>query len=328
MSPSSVSFAIALGVHLLILGALLALAPKPYRPVAAVTPEVPPSPEPVIELIEVPPAQPEVPGREEVASVGPARELSPSTHAPAPSTRPTEGEARASEPTTETPAPVGSGVTFGGPSLGLNASGAGNPFLRPGAVEAPHDDGRPTREWTIEDGKRRVEQSLRDAVAERDTAIGLGPEGPAVNALSEATRESATPVKSKAVFVITANAEGVVLDVRLGSSGSDARWAPVRALAAEKLRDKRLAMRGAKGVELRIEVSSDVTLPSGSAPGTIVSKGDLSPVPVQTPAIANPRGGTEGDVWMTYEVGKFDIADLGATPQRTVHTRVLGVRRF
>lgn len=327
MSPSGVSLAIALGVHFLIVVALLALTPKnpTGRPVAEV--ESPPEPE-LIDVIELPELEPAPPssGKEPVGSVARSAKAPPDMAGP--NTGPSGTEGGAAQSSVEVPAPAGSGVTFGTPSLGLNASGAGNPFLRPGSVEAPHDDGRPTREWTIQDGKQRVEQSLRDAVAERDTSIGLGPEGPALKALSEATRETATPVRSKAVFVITANAEGVVMDVRLGSTGSDVRWGEVRSLAAQKLRDKRLAMRGAKAVELRIEVVSDVTLPSGSPPGTVVSKGDLSRHAVETSAIANPRGGTEGDVWMTYEVGKFDLADLGASAQRIVHTRVVGVRRF
>lgn len=325
-SPSGVSFAIALGVHVLVVGALLALAPKTSTERAVVA-ESPPEPQ-LIDVIEVPFAE-DVPASSTKphATEGSARATS-STKSIDDAAHPRAGTSE-SESSAEAPAPVGGGgVTFGTPSIGLNASGTGNPFLRPGAVDAPHGDGRPTREWTVADGKQRVEQSLRDAVAERDTSLGLGPEGPAVKALSEATRETATPVRSKALFVITANAEGIVMDVRLGSTGSDVRWGEVRTLAAEKLRNTRLAMRGAKAVELRIEVASDVTLPSGSAPGTVVSKGDLSPHPVETPAIANPRGGTEGDVWMTYEVGKFDVADLGATPQRTVHARLVGVRRF
>jgi len=172
------------------------------------------------------------------------------------------------------------------------------------------------------EAKRSADRWLRNGLAERDAALGLGPSGPVVSALREATRGSLAPERGSATFLAVVDASGFVVGLRLvGSTGGDG-WESARDDAARSLATVRLALRGAKGAELTIVVESDVVLPSGAKPAMPIQP-SLSDSKVQLSENV-PAGGTAGVV-KTHTVGRFDLADIGAKPRRVVRARLLSL---
>jgi hypothetical protein len=203
------------------------------------------------------------------------------------------------------PAPGGSAAPI---ALGIGGTRELNPFL------PKHDEPAPT---TADDGKA-AERSVKDALHARDREIGLTPEGPVLSALRDATYDSAAPPKGRAVFVAIVDKLGVVVDLRLGD-GEAATWREVRERAVKTLASRKVTMRGAGPVELRIEVVSQVTLPSGSehhvSPAMSASK-------IEVPDSAKIGGGA-ADVVQSWTVGTFDLSDVGAKRRQVVHARVV-----
>ncbi|MBX3215830.1 MAG: hypothetical protein KF850_27575, partial [Labilithrix sp.] len=119
------------------------------------------------------------------------------------------------------------------PSLGLAGSGP-NPFAGAGAREgAPGDKRRPSatpEAPTASEAKRRAEQALKDGVRARDVDLGLGPEGPVLRALEDATYADVAPERGGATFLAVVDARGLVVDLRLlSSTGPPRDWAGTRA---------------------------------------------------------------------------------------------------
>src|SRR6185437_2616285 len=95
-----------------------------------------------------------------------------------------------------------------------------------------------------------IQQSLRDALHDRDHALGLDSGGPIVAVLEGLARPSDTPVNSRAVFEVAADSEGHVTAVRLvdASEGFD-RWDKLSAALRAALQSQHLRVpRGAAGV--------------------------------------------------------------------------------
>jgi len=197
-------------------------------------------------------------------------------------------------------------------ALGLGGAGS-NPFFRPGAL--PEEKPKPD--------DNTAGRTLREGLRERDLALGLGPEGPVLEALREATSLSAAPERGYAIFAVKLDANGLVTDIQIGDRAGGTGWDEAKAGALKSLRGKKLALRGgmagARGAELKIEIKSDVVLPSGNRVGerikTPLTKSHVS-------RAENVPGGTP-DVVQTVTVATFDVTDIGAKPRRVVHAHLL-----
>jgi hypothetical protein len=144
---------------------------------------------------------------------------------------------------------------------------------------------------------------MRGTGLERDRDIGLGPEGPAITALSDATTTSIAPLKGRALFVVRAGGDGLVWAVELLDSEGGSGWRDAGRIALEKLRGKKMRMPvGASALNMRIEVRSEMKLPNGESA---------------------PIGGRLGENSMP-ELTIPDVSNLGAKPRRVVHARGVG----
>ncbi|MBX3207762.1 MAG: hypothetical protein KF764_22115 [Labilithrix sp.] len=233
--------------------------------------------------------------------------------------------------TTSAAAPSGSGaplVLFEPRPIALGiAGGTPNPFAvtdpREGATGTGPRSATPDAP-TAGEAKRRAEQALRDGVRARDVDVGLGPEGPVLRALEGAAYAGLAPERGSATFLAIVDASGLVVDLRLVSSSGDERgWSETRARALRALGGAKLALRGARGAELRIAVASDVLLPSGNRPSERV-RGSFEESKVELPENV-PTGGMTTGVTHTRTLSTFDVTDIGAKPRRIVHARLLSL---
>lgn len=347
------SVASAVVLHAAIFGALLLLPRQPLRPLVPASQEVAAASESEI-VIEAETADEEhhddtVASRGAVTSshATNATEM-PSAHVAPPSGEPsaTNGEPPPSQtaPVAATfvsplPAPPAAiGVTLGGPNLFVTNAAREAPDLAPApnGVPAPADRRAP------HDLKRAVEAALREPARKRERELGLGPEGPVLAALGEATSASTAPVRGRAVFLAIADGAGMIvgIDVVECDGGRDG-WANAAALARAALQGKKLRMpTSASRAEMRIEITSAWKLPSGHDPGTDVS---LFGVPVANGegkqstkiAILDPIPKLRSveiapDVKVAIPTISLDViaiagdpADIGAKPRRIVHTKLL-----
>lgn len=260
---------------------------------------------------------------------------SPAAAEEAPSTAP--GAAQAPESMPAPPEASGDGVvTLPGKltELGLGAAGR-NPFLPKSEAAV-----------ALAESKRSLDRAMKDPARERETSLGLGPEGPVLTALEEATSRSTAPVRGKAIFVATAD-EGGVFQIELrDAEGSRAGWDDARTIALAALKGKKLRLpAGATRAVMRIEVRSDWKLPSGHDPSPEVTlfhlplkKGEtkesakvniLDPIPKvrmtelqidQNTKIPVPS--VQLDIFST----NMDPTDIGAKPRRVVHSHLVDSR--
>ena len=238
------------------------------------------------------------PARAEARVPTPAANPSPSTDAPSQAVVEALGSA----------APV---MLFAPPPSALGIAGTGpNPFAGsagssgqarsaerpvPGSFHSAAPDAPTAAEM-----KRTVETSMKDAIRARDVAAGLGPEGPVLSALQDATYGGLAPEHGSATFLAVIDASGSVSDLRLvASDGAEAGWSDTRERAMKALKGKKLSLRGGGGAELRIAVVSDVRLPSGNTPGAPIRPGLTS--------------------------GMFDVTDISAKPRRIVRARLVSI---
>lgn len=230
------------------------------------------------------------------------------------------------------------------PSIGL-ALGARNPFVSRGPVELPTRAGPPPDDRHVRtpaEAKRAVETALREPARLRERELGLGPEGPVLQALGDATFASSAPVKGRAVFRAVADGTGMIVGIEVVEcDGGRSGWANAAELARRVLQGKKLRMPStATLAEMRIEVSSDWKMPSGHDPGTDVSvlgipvaKGEgkkstkldlLDPIPkIAMVEIAPDVKIPVPQINLTIVAVHGDPADIGARPRRVVHTRLL-----
>lgn len=313
MQPSSVlrarasysSAVVAVLVHALAIVALpRALPPTPPAETPAVEP---------IEIDTAVPPEPEIePAPRAMAAAPPAADArlamrataTPSSGGPASlSASPASGEPSGARDVE--PAPSGSATfTLPGPvvalapaELGISGAGGPNPFATSPAFAPPGESGEaPPRP--------AAERALRDALRASDRVVGLGPEGPAITALRDATSSSLAPLNGRALFTIRAGADGEVLGIDLLHASGGSGWDDAKRLALEALRGKKLSLpRGAKGANVRIEIVSELSYPSGQR-----SKLGLG---VRPGAIVLP-----------------DESNIGQNPTRKIHARATGTEVF
>jgi hypothetical protein len=229
------------------------------------------------------------------------------------------------------------------PAIGLEL-GAPNRFVTtapspPPSTPAPADGRRPR---TAAEPKRAVEAALREPARQRERELGLGPEGPVLAALDQATSASTAPVTGRAVFVAVADGTGMIVGIDVVEcDGARSGWANAAEIARASLNGKKLRMpSSATRAELRIEVTSAWKLPSGHDPGTDVTifgapvaKGEgkqsskvaiLDPIPkLRTVELAPDIKVTVPTVSLDVLAVSGDPANVGAKPRRIVHTRLL-----
>jgi hypothetical protein len=221
-----------------------------------------------------------------LAAASPAVTIGASSEALAASS---EGESTA----TSTPRAAGSGsVTLPIPlstaELGI---GGQNPFL-PRAEEKEPTTGP----------DHPAARAMRGTGLAHDRALGLGPEGPVVAALADATKSSIAPLRGRAVFVVRTGGDGLVLGIDVVDSEGGSGWLDAGRLALEGLRGRKIVVpQGANGMNMRIEVRSDMMLPNGEGAAVGVRRGAN-----KMPELTIP-----------------DVSNVGAKPRRVVHSRVV-----
>lgn len=313
-------------IHALAFAGLLATSRGPAEASAPLPRELD------VELgVEPPPGAPAAEERVEDPRVAMAAERAPAGSdarssartAPAPTSRgPAGPEAAPQEPAG--PEPQGTVILTAPPVLGGIASA--NPFAMNGALPsgatADVPGVRPVPGKTTAQAKEDVEQSLKMTLRERDVAVGLSPEGPVLTALRDATMGSAAPERGKARFGVSVDASGTITALRLLSSvGGEQGWEDARKRALLALVGQKLALRGAKGAELTIELTSDVTLPSNSK---ALFRPTNEPTRIRTVSDA-PGADGPASVMNGRIVGRFDLADIGARKARIVHSRLVAL---
>jgi hypothetical protein len=186
-----------------------------------------------------------------------------------------------------------------GPTLGDLALDGKNHFL--GGREATPEPGPDPDRAARDRANRAAGEAVRAALHDHDVALGLGSGGPVVTALEEAVHAGTAPLDSHAVLVAIADASGIVTRVDIESASDD--LASFRAIAQDvlnRMREKRVRVpAAARGLSIRIDVSSRLALPSGETGSGI--------------------GFAPRQMALT-----FDPSDIGARPVQVIHARILG----
>ena len=179
-------------------------------------------------------------------------------------------------------------IPYSAAELGI---GGPNPFLPRREEKAPTGPDHPAA------------RAMRGTGLEHDRELGLGPEGPAITALTEATTSSIAPLRGRAMFVVRTGGDGVVSAIDLVDSEGGSGWVDAGRIALESLRGKKLRIpSGATGMNMHIEVRSEMKLPNGENA---------------------PFGGRRGDNDMP-ELTIPDVSNIGSKPRRVVHARAAG----
>jgi hypothetical protein len=220
---------------------------------------------------------------------------------------------------TSLPAPPHIGLALDGPNAFVTSAARGEgPGGPPAATTSPGD-----RPRTAAEAKRAAQAMLRGTGQQRDRELGLGPEGPVLHALGDATMASFAPVKGRAVFRAIADGTGMIVGIEVVScDGSRDGWANAAELAREALKGKKLRMPStATHAEMRIEIVSEMKMPSGHDPGVDVS---VLGVPITK---GEGKQATQVRILdplsLSFLAGSADPVDIAAKPRRVVHTRLL-----
>jgi hypothetical protein len=244
----------------------------------------PPAPLTAIEIVEDEPPRssspsPPLSSPSEATSGERAASVSEATSVRAPSrgmaiATSEEGATAAPSGGEPTPAPVWTGSFFT-PAPQDIAIGGANPFLPSSAAPLPEE-------------KKKPNLGLR---------FGPASEGPALVVLRDVTSRSLAPLNGRARFTVRANAEGEVLGIDIDESTGGPGWDDARNLALEGLKGKKIVVpRGARGINMRFEIVSEVTYPSGQkTPGELKIQGLGGVLP--------------------------DESNIGQSPTRKIHTR-------
>jgi hypothetical protein len=211
------------------------------------------------------------------------------------------------------PAPASSGAA---PHLSLAALGVDgqNPFLDRGDPAAA----RAAKATRV---KRRLDQSLAQGLNDSDVAAGRGAGGPVLRAFETATYASTAPLNGRASFLLVIDSDGKLVSSVLGSASGDREaWVRVARQTAQALAQRKLRVPRGKSVQLAIEVTSHLELPSGADPGLEVS---AQGIPLKKGA--GPRS-TKLDISIfPFPAATLagDPADIGARPRKMVHAHVV-----
>jgi hypothetical protein len=180
-------------------------------------------------------------------------------------------------------------ATSAAPLAALGIDGH-NGFM--GKRETPEDEARAAHERA----NAAAGAAMRGALHDRDVSLGLGGGGPVVAALEAAVRASVAPDESHATLVAVADASGVVIRVDVESATDNSSYHAVAEDLLERLRSHSVRIpAGARGLAMRIDVTSVLARPSGGSVGLDPTKAGMH----------------------------FDISDIGERPKRVIHARVL-----
>ncbi|HSO38033.1 MAG TPA: hypothetical protein VLT33_36145 [Labilithrix sp.] len=223
-----------------------------------------------------------------------ARASGPSSASGAASSEPMSASVGGEVPPGGTPGPATSGgvsaIPFTARELGIGPGN--NPFL-PRAEEKVPTTGPDTP----------IARSLRGSGLAHDRELGLGPEGPAISALQDATTASIAPLRGRAHFIVRTGGDGLVLGIDLVDSEGGSGWTDAGRIALENLRGKKFKVpSGARAMNMHIEIKSEMKLPNGQNA---------------------PVGGRLGDNDMP-ELTIPDVSNIGAKPRRVIHARAVG----
>jgi hypothetical protein len=309
---------------------------------------------------ETPPSQIELDLRdvpENADSPVPARSPATTAHAGARSTP--SGSAAATAPglETATPEPPAANLDLSQyfrrpPKLSADAIGLGprNVFLDGLAGGAER---HPASGQSIQNEAPGVDQSIRDALSDRDREVGLAAGGPIVGVAEEISRASETPWNSQATFEVVTDASGAVTAVHLlNASEAWGAWAQVAQDLNAALRGRTLRVpAGSSGLAVTLDVVSRLQLPSGHDPDIAVSVlglpvkkaaatskqpqrvdilkpevavRDVEPRPDSSPPVKLPL--KQLVVGLQLLVLGIDPTDLTPRPLRVVHARVVRER--
>ncbi len=211
------------------------------------------------------------------------------------------------------------------PLLGLSLDGP-NTFVTSAAREAQltaPSPASPASRTLAAEPTRSANAILRDPSRQRERSLGLGPEGPVLRALGDATTASFAPVKGRAIFRAVADGSGMIVGLEVVTcDGSRDGWANAAELAREALKGKKLRMPStATRATMRIEVVSELKMPSGHDPGVDVS---ILGVPITKGEGAQSTQVRILDPFtLSALAGDADPVDIGAKPRRVVHSRLL-----
>lgn len=191
--------------------------------------------------------------------------------------------------------------------------------------------------------ERRLQDSLLTSLAEQDHELGLGPEGPAVQALNELVMASAVPLDTEARLLIVTDAAGSTQSVQVLSASNDSGgWQHIADALKRILARKTLRVpSGSAGVSLQLQVSSRARLASGTDPGLraevmgerVHSGSDKSAhvsilPPKASPArvaLVDSEGHVKAATGFTANLwsASADVADLGTALRRVVSARLV-----
>ncbi len=204
------------------------------------------------------------------------------------------------------------------PHLSLSALGVdgNNPFLDRGDPAAA----RAAKAARV---KRRLDRALAQGMTNSDLASGRGPGGPVVRSFEATVYASNAPLNGAASFVLVIDSQGQLLSSVLGSASGDREgWARVARQAAKALAGRKLQVPQGKSVQLTVEVTSHLELPSGADPGV-----DLHVLGIPLKKGDGPRS-TRVDILDPLHPGTIlslagDPVDIGAHARRMVHAHVV-----
>jgi len=215
-------------------------------------------------------------------------------------------------------------------TLSLEAMGMGGPnrFLR---GDANTDEVATDRERA----EARVTHAMLQPLAERDGALGLGPEGPFLAAMQSSVYGSHLPLRGQATIDLEFESSGGLRTATVVSSDAAGdEWAEV--LAQARARTARREGARGRGQRVRIAVTTDKLMPSGRHPGVAVDvlgvplKQGEGPKSTKVSVLGPPKvvmldAGVIALPMLVVPVAELnaDPADLGAAPRRVVHTRVV-----
>ncbi len=174
--------------------------------------------------------------------------------------------------------------------------------------------------------KDNIQHAIMDPIRAHENRNGSLASGPIVAELESTTRHLAgSPFEGHAVFAFRIDEVGLVVSASVEDVSGDRReWEDVAKATFNALAQKRLRIPpGAKGVTMRVELTSKVVLPSGARHPLTVGSNAVDALghamhgqfdqPAETPGIFG---------------GGFDLSDIGAHPMRVVGARVLSETAF
>lgn len=217
--------------------------------------------------------------------------------------------------------------------LSLAQLGVAGPGRRVQGTLAPEVE---TREHASETA---LKASITRPMAEYDRDIGLGPEGPVIEDLLKSVYASAINLKGKVTFRVSFDEKGRLVSLYvLSCDGERSAWEELGTQAKSSLAGKE-GRHTTEGYESDIEIVTAVKNPSGTDPGAQVSlfgfdlkdgggpeATKIAILPLKPQLTTLTIGETKvvvPVVLFTVLAMRGDLSDLGATPRRVVHARVV-----